>query len=586
MTKFIDKLDNAKFQGVSNSEIIYLMRQLEFFIESNKKLISIIVDHFQKSKKTYSIVELSDEIVMVLNLSKVKEVILNVGYPFPIYSEDKSGLFIGIANNVRIKMFIRGEVLRKLQRNYLKKVFLGSLENKKWTVVDEIEKFRKISANLLKKRNKIIYIDPYHFIGDAFTGLHFLEQFQAQSTITNIVVLSRFFKHLKLFYKSCKKNVDILRKECIENSVIIMPDLIDNHFGENIKLLEGIIGENVVVFLPGRNLIIHYQKNKVDIYHYNKKDVLLRNKNIEDYMDDCLNPFFESQYYNYGKRNKSRKNGVTEIFVNPYSSNSLKEIKVELFLKIAIDLIKNNNIRFVISSNNGAAKGKNDWIDKFILKIKKEKYKSLLNNTIFLSDNNISDLGKKLLKRGVSCTLTADTSISHMLSKIMIPNITIYNEKFWDRESGQSLSAESPLGFCRYNLPQFAAILTENGDPNNFSDGIKNGLQTLLNVAKVGDKTLLGKIPQEIHNFYKMIRGYVKYPSKSLNYRNHKKLYAEYLILKKHFVYSEFAWLFDIYDPDRLTIGINKDTNKNNCFLIYSSWKNLPLYKFINYFGY
>jgi len=586
MTKFIDKLADTRFHGLTDSEINYLLGKLESFIKNQKKSISIIVDCFQKSKKGYSIVELSDTVVMVLSPAKIKKIILNVGYPFPIFSEDRVDLLNSFVGNFEIKLFIRGEILRKLQRNYLKKVFLGSLENKKWIVVDKIKKFRKISTNLLKKKNKIIYIDPYHFIGDAFTGLYFLEQFRTQSNVTNIVVLSRFFRHLNLFHKSYKKDWNTFKKMCVDDSLIIMPDLIDNHFGENLKLLRMVNNKNVVIFMPGRNLIIHYQKSKVSAYHFSGKDVLLRNKNIEDYMDDCLDPFFERQYYNYGKRNKSRKNVVSEIFVNPYSSDYSKEIKVELFLKIAIDLIRNNNVRFIISSRYGAAKGKNDWIDKLILRTKKEEYRSLLNNTIFLSDNNISDLGKKLLKRGVSCALTADTSISHVLSKLMIPNITIYNEYFWDNESRQSLSAESPLGFCRYNLPQFAAILTEKGDQNNFLDGIKRGLQTLLNAAKVGNKTLSEKIPREIHKFYEMVRGYVKYPTKSLSYYDHKKLYAEYLILKKHFAYSEFAWLFDIYDPNQLIAGINKDTDKNNRFLIYSSWKNLPLYKLINYFGY
>jgi len=587
MTKFIDKLTDIRFHGITNSEINCLLSKLESFIKNNEKAIFIIIDRFQKSKKEYSIIELSDTIVMVLGLSKTKKIILNVGYPFPIFSENRADLINDFLGNVEIKLFIRGEVLRKFQRNYLKKVFLNSFKNKKWTVIEEIKRFRKISANLLKEKKKIIYVDPYHFIGDAFTGLYFLEQFRLRSTAKNIVVLSRFSKHLNLLYKSYKKDRDTFKKICVDDSIIIMPDLIDNHFGENLELLKTVINKSTVIFILGRNLILHYQKNKIDAYHFNKKDVLLKNKNIEDYMDDCLSPFLESQSsFNPPQNNDLYKNSAAKIFINPYSSHVLKEIPVGLFLKIAYELSKNNSIKFIISRNNGMPDERDKWIDVLMLKIKDGKYKKLYGKINFIFDKNIADLCKKILKKYVVCALTADTSISHVLSKLMIPNITIYNEHFWDRESRQSLSAESPLGFCRYNLPQFAAILTGDGNSNKFLDGIKSGLQTLLSVAKVDNKKFSQKIPKNIYKFYEMVRDCIKYPAKSLNYCDHKKLYTEYLTLKEQFVCSEFAWLFNIYDPDQLISGINKDKDKNNRFLIYSSWKNLPLYKFINYFRY
>lgn len=585
MTKFIDKIADMRFHGIVESKVNYLLYKLESFLKSNKKSIFIIVHQFQKSKKTYKIVELSDTIIMVLNLCDKRKIILNVGYPFPIFSRDRDDFMNDFAGNVEIKFFIRGEILRKIQRDYLKKVFLDSFLNNKWIIINKIEKFRRLSVHFLKRGKRIIYVDPYHFIGDAFTGLYFLDKFKTQNKITDIVILSKFFKHLGLFYKSYEKNSYNLKKICVNDSIIVMPDLIDNHFGESLELLECIKGKNVVVFVPGRNLIISYQKDEINAYHLNEKDVLLRNKNIEDYMDDCLNSFLKNQYRQSRKKiNNSSKVDVAKIFVSPYSSDPLKEISVNLFLKIACELSENINVRFIVSKNNGVSNVKNKWISKFLQKAKVKKYKKIFRKIKFISDKNINDLGEKLLKERVTCALVADTSISHVLSRLMIPNITVYNEHFWDRESMQSLSAESPLGFCRYDLPQFAAILTENDELNKFSNSIKSALQTLLNVTKDGSKSFSEKIPQEIYKFYEIVNKYVNYSTKSLNYRDHKKLYSKYLILKKHFIYSEFAWLFDIYDPDRLIKGINGHVNIKNSFLVYSSWKNLPLYKFIDYF--
>jgi len=581
MTKFIDKLVDAEFHGINDDEISHLLHKLELFINNNLSAINIIIDNFQKSKKEYGVVELSNTILIVLNNSKKKGVTLNIGYPFPIFSESRNDLANILFGNVKINLFIRGEILRKLQRNYLKKSFFNASINKKWFSINKIDEFRKISTKLLKKKNRIIYIDPYHFIGDSFTGLYFLEQFEAKTLATDIIVLSKFFMHLNLFYKSYKKDANTFKNICIDGDIVIMPDLIDNHFGENLKLLNIIQNKDITIFILSRSLIINYQKNKIRIYHYNKNDVLLRNKNIEDYMDDCLNPFLKKMSLNYRKRNEFKKDAISEIFINPYSSNPLKEIGVELFLKIAASLTSNDNIRFVISNNNGTIEKKNDWLNELILKMKKTEYRKLSKNIVFLSDNSIADLGRKLLKRGISCALTADTSISHFLSKLMIPNITIYNESFWDNESAQSLSAESPLGFCRYDFPHFAAISKTTNDSDNFSNDIKNWLQALLSITN-GSYTK--KIPLDIYKFYKKIDKYTNHPATLLSYSNHKKLYFEYLALKRQFQNSEFTWLFDIYDPDKLITKISTPKRIDKRFLFYSSWKNLPLYKFINYF--
>ena len=61
-------------------------------------------------------------------------------------------------------------------------------------------------------------------------------------------------------------------------------------------------------------------------------------------------------------------------------------------------------------------------------------------------------------EKQINLVITVDTSITHLMTKKKIINLVIYKDGFWDDESYQSLSAESPIGFCSYSpyqLPIF-----------------------------------------------------------------------------------------------------------------------------------
>jgi hypothetical protein len=55
--------------------------------------------------------------------------------------------------------------------------------------------------------------------------------------------------------------------------------------------------------------------------------------------------------------------------------------------------------------------------------------------------------------------ITADTSIAHLFNYLGLTNITFFNLNRCDLKSPQSLSSDSPLGFCRYGSTQYPALL-------------------------------------------------------------------------------------------------------------------------------
>ena len=72
------------------------------------------------------------------------------------------------------------------------------------------------------------------------------------------------------------------------------------------------------------------------------------------------------------------------------------------------------------------------------------------------------DLSELYLDWADKCVLiiTADTSIAHLANYGGYSNIVLYNPKVWDTCSVQSMSSDSPLGFCRYNKLQIPVVLS------------------------------------------------------------------------------------------------------------------------------
>jgi len=581
MTRFVDKNYPKIYKTLSSDSLKYLVNFLKSSIKKNSKSIDSIIKRFLKNKRHYGIFELSSEIVMVLTTNTNSIVKIYIGYPFPIYSEKyqlplKNRYLLGL----QINFYLRGEVLRIRQRLIIKEFFQARYKILKWHTISDINDFQRIADGYFKNNKEVAYIDGYNFIGDSLVGLYFIKKLQTQYRFSKILVLSNAYNHLNYFFDAYPKNKINIRKIIQWTRCLVISDLLDNHLRPTLNLLDVASKKKLFIFLVSRNLIISTDHDTCSIYHFQSPDVLLRNKNIEDYMDECLCPFLKTvrpiTKTMYVKRRGARR-GVKVLF-NPFSSHKLKQMKKILFLKTAAHLIHLNGKVDIYIPKNSKIKSNILWLNSMMKMLDNKKYNFLKKKIYIISDNNLTDLVKKIKRLGIDLALTSDTSMSHLLSLVGLSNITLYNEEFWDKNSPQSLSAESVLGFCRYNLPQYPAVLSKITNFNSFSLAIANGLLSIYKKHKF--LKLISQIP-EINLFIKKLEQNFKLNLKNgINYRSHKILYREYLELKSICRDSKISWLFEIYDPDQLIVGLNKASLQNN-YLIYSSWRNLPLYKFI-----
>jgi hypothetical protein len=265
------------------------------------------------------------------------------------------------------------------------------------------------------------------------------------------------------------------------------------------------------------------------------------------------------------------------IFINPFSSDSLKDLPVELVLRLSKYLITEHNFKIYISKG---IENKKDilWYKNLDEKLELEKER-ITRHIKVVDDFNLSDLAKQLYNFKIVSALTADSGISHLLSRMLIPNITIYNKQFWDAESPQSLSAESPLGFCRYYLPQFPSIFM--GDLNLIETSkflslgllaISKGFLTDNNETMMKDLLLFKK------KILKFLGNY-----SAISYQTHLSLYYEFLELKNQYKNNENIWSFYIYNPDELIRKISNKPRHLTAPLIYSAWKISPIHKMLEF---
>lgn len=102
--------------------------------------------------------------------------------------------------------------------------------------------------------------------------------------------------------------------------------------------------------IVGRGLLVDYE-NKA-IFGLDEDDPLLRNSNIEDYMNDCLSQFIEV------RADKTRHSppiqypfpDLLEAFINPFASLGIRDLPPELIVTLVEGLIE-NGVRKINISN-------------------------------------------------------------------------------------------------------------------------------------------------------------------------------------------------------------------------------------------
>lgn len=212
--------------------------------------------------------------------------------------------------------------------------------------------------------------------------------------------------------------------------------------------------------------------NNIKIYHYNREDPLLKEENIEDYMNKCLEPFLLPNKNKFNPKEIISKN----IVINPFGSESNKNIPEDLTFRI----IKDFRARYPTSKILIIAGFRNSfihlmWCAKLKAKLSEE---NLLAEIIFKNYGSFSEIKNDLEKYKISLGITADTSITHLFNWLGIRNLTIYNLERCDLNSSQSLASDSPLGFCRFGVTQFPALLYEGN--NNLASGIIGFIEYFL----------------------------------------------------------------------------------------------------------
>jgi len=482
---------------------------------SEINLEAIIKDELAKNKK-FSLYEVSDDVLIMFNHTEKGQSKLNVGFPFPVSTADYSHNL----NNLKTNIFIRGEPVRKIQRDAIRSM------STYYSEINSQLSFSKLVKEKIAQPLRFIYIDPYTFIGDSFIGLYFLDSFKESFKVENTIVFSNHHEHLQSVVDSKYYSPEKIRRKIKQGDVLIMPDLLDSHWEKTLQTIREIRDKKVKIIIPGRGLFLDID-NCIITYHYNEEDTLLRNKNIENYMEECLYPFgIDGVSF---CEEKKRFDNTFRFFFNPFSSQETRYISPELLFYIYKNLREiNKKAEFYLIAGYRGNISHANWLNKFLALLKDDGSIGRININYY---SNLSELAEHLEERECGAILTADTSISHMANRVGFQNITIYNPENWDADSLQSLSSSSPAGFCRYFYTQIPII----NNPSN-----------IKHVAEITAQALM---------FFQ------------------QDLKSQ----RRKFENKEIPWLKEIYDPKMITYGI-KNIDKGR-YLCRAAIKISPLYK-------
>lgn len=407
---------------------------------SSVDLDAIVQSELSKDKK-FSLFEESPEILVSFNHREKGETKLHVGFPFPLASVDYSPT----QNHFKLDIFIRGEPVRRIQREMLRETA---------STYQEIDcDFPILFRKLVGKQNRIIFLDPYQFIGDSFIGLHFLDSFSQGLGIPNSIVFSQQHQHLSGLVDARSYDPVLVAKEVGEGDLIVAPDLIDSHWSKTLSVIDSLRDKNLPMIIPGRSLALNFANGNLNVYHNNIEDILLTNKNVEDYMNDCLMAFGISG----NAVSESRKYYDTfRFFLNPFASNGARYISPQLIFSVYKSLKEaDKKSEFYLISDYHHNPAHITWLNRFLELMRTDDSMRRVSINYYA---NLDELVTHMKEKECGAVLTADTSIAHVANRFGYSCVTIYNRAFWDHNSLQSMSGSSPLGFCRYLRTQVPVI--------------------------------------------------------------------------------------------------------------------------------
>lgn len=438
-------------------------------ISRNKTHIQKEISIFNDLKLQYANIEINKNIQLVLR-NKGSEKLMMIGFPFPLESYPLEGFQAN--NETLIFIFLRGSFVRNYQRKLLLNE-LTKLRKVNYEEITPLQKFRKLTELLCNKFKKTNYYDPYSFLGDSYIGLHFIENFEKTFNLKINRIYSENYKDL-LTSAPVKGYIGTVTAN--NNTLNIFSDLIDTQWNRTKHILKCLTKQNSPSIICGRDLIIIPDKNAINIYHFKREDVLLKKENIEDYMNNCLLPFLNPKTNSFYAQNKKSKN----IIINPFGSEQIKTIPQKIILDTSAHFKKHypqSKLLLIAGFNNSYSHML--WISK----LKGALSDQNLDNIIFKNYGSFEEIKKDIERYDCSMGLTADTSVAHLFNFLGLKNITFFNLTRCDLNSPQSLSSDSPLGFCRYGNVQYPAIL-HGDDQNKLINGVLQAIDYFLGKNK------------------------------------------------------------------------------------------------------
>ena len=510
---------------------------LNYILQNKAKIIKLILNNNENT-----LIELNDELLFIYNKSNVSKIFINIGFPFPIEVTKIDSSIIDV--NIELDFFIRGEQLRKIQQTIFIKE-LETINNVEYKIETNRENFQKIIKNINKETTSLYYINPYDFLGDFAIGIYFVKLFETDLNKKISGVFSNQAKHLQN-----EINVFDITKDSFtriqDNSLIILPNLIDNQLEKTLDIIKMNINKQVFYYILGRDLIIYQNKNSYNITKLNRKEILLQNSNIYDYMDEIVEPYI----LNKNKKLKSKlilNNNSQKILISPFAREESRYINIQLFKDLYQKL--NEQYHFAIIGGFKNNKKHIEWLNEF------ETYvvtNSLIKNYDIIYLKDLTAFNNLILTNNYFIFLTPDTSTNHFASKYNQFSISVYNKEHWNPKSMQSLSGASPLGFNNYKISNIPICYEKSKNKE-----IVESITKLIN--------LLSKFKNNNHTY--VLTNNNKYTISS--YRN--------MLFKN----KKLSFLNSLYNPESLIENIEYPIDLCKEKLISSAIKTSPLYKIL-----
>ena len=513
--------------GLDNKDISFLFGFLSAKITKNTiHKINFKIQSMQKNNRDYGLIQLSKNVLIGILKTKDTNSFINLGYPFPISIKKINTKF----NGYTVNFYLRGENIRGRQRKYVFQCFQNAIIHK----INKTNVFKKqLEKTYLKYQKTLIYVDLYRFIGDGILGLYFIDNFQKHfgAKVEQTHVFSRNNRHMprKNNVHAISELTNFVQKH--DYFTIVIPDLLDNQFNEFMDMVHTLKQKNVLIIIPSRNMYIEISEKGNQIFWYRSPDVLLTNQPIVDYMQQCMSAFIEKNKIEQVKIPSLNNN----LFIDPFSS--LKE-KTIPFAECALLCKKLMTQGFRLFVSNGLNQ------DEYTNKLKKLGVK-------VVKDMGLNDLQHKLKKYNIGLIISTDSSVAHLSAYLHIPVIVLYRSYFWDPFTVQSMTNDSPGGFCRADLPMFPLV-----------DATPDDVVGLL--STINQRNQFDVLEHEIEKFCSA---------------------DDKTVLKTHNKLMSLITVKEAYNPDVLLRGIlNKSKRHDTWQIAHNIWENLPEYKISKFY--